>query len=203
VKAIKKLSLIAVLVVALGFSAVLAVISAQNSTLTPTPEITEPTLTPTPTPSPNETSISKPEFTVKLINSTIEVTIKNQPFVPYYDTTVNWTINRMYNIRIKEHKSETWLYPFRASDGYPIQSADAYTVISFRGGTFSERGLEFVTQAIMTTFAFGAQVDFQFQTMTGYITRDLRYTFCPYEFFGETSDWSETQTITIPLNTIP
>ena len=101
--------------------------SAQIPTLTPTPPITpNPTLIPTPTPV--YPKLLVPEFTVKLVdnsydvptthsidpytgqnitnpgyhveNKTIEVTVKNQPFTPFYAVD-SFNASFYYNIRTK------------------------------------------------------------------------------------------------------
>jgi hypothetical protein len=172
---------------------------------------------------------SVPEFTVKLVDSsydvptthsidpytgenvthagrhvesrTIEVKIKNQPFVPYYDTSSGWTINFYLNIRIKGHYSEDWRELFRASDGYPTQSDSDYTVISYQGEYSTTEGMDFTSQTIMTNFPSGGQVDFQVEAMIGYVHREVEGPiFAPWRFTDETSGWSNTQTLTIDTN---
>lgn len=171
------------------------------------------------------TKPSVPEFTVKLVDSsydvptsysidpytgenvthagrhvesrTIEVKIKNQPFVPYNDTSSGWAINFYYNIRIKGHYIEDWRELFRASDGYPTQSDSDYTVISYQGEYSPTEGMDFTSQTIMTKFPSGGQVDFQVEAMIGYVSRAGEPPWYPWRFTGETSGWSETQTLTI------
>ena len=139
---------------------------------------------------------------------TIEFRIKNQPFVPYWiqgnPEAANWTINFYYNIRYKGHFSEHWTNMFISSDGYPRQDYESdYTVLSYQGEYSSTDGLEFNAGSIRTNFPPDAQVDFQTQAMIGYVSRVynpnateplLMY---PWQFTGETSDWSNTQTVTI------
>ena len=201
-------------------------VNTISNTPSPTPTSTLPNeksteLAPIPKP-------SVPEFTVELIDSsydvpttysidpytgenvthtgyhvecrTIEVTIKNQPFVSYYDTSRNWTINFYYNIRIKGHYSEGWTELYRASDGYPTMWSDSeYTVISFQGDYSPTSGMEFTSQTIMTKFPSGGQVDFQVEAMIGYVHRTGEPPWFPWQFTGETSGWSETRTITIDI----
>lgn len=196
----------------------------QEPTIPPTSTLPNETSTTIPKPSP-------PEFTVELTNSSydvpttysidpytgknvthagyhvesrnITVTIKNQPFQSYYYTADNWSINLMYDIRIKGHYSETWSELYRASDGYQLASDSTYTVISFQGNYSPENGMDFTSETIMTTFPSGGQIDFQVEAMIGYVHRvynpnaTSQLDLYPYVFTGETSGWSETQTITI------
>ena len=126
---------------------------------------------------------------------TLEMTIKNQPFVPYYDAGSGWNISFYYTIRIKGYYSEDWIELYRASDGYPTQSDSYYTVISL--GTLGENGLHLETSAKSFDVLSGGQVDFQVEAMIGYVHRALTQ-MNPYIFTGETSGWSNTQTLTIP-----
>jgi hypothetical protein len=172
---------------------------------------------------------SVPEFTVELVDSsydvpttystdpytgenvthagyhvesrTIEVKIKNQPFVSYYDAGRGWTINFYYNIRLKGHFSEDWKELFRASDGYLTQSDSEYTVISYQGEYSPTEGMDFTSQTIMTNFPSGSQLDFQVEAMIGYVHRDASIPFAPWVFTGEKSGWSETLTLTVPIST--
>jgi hypothetical protein len=43
----------------------------------------------------------------------------------------------------------------------------------------------------------GAQVDFQVEAMVGYTSRSGEPPWFPWTFYGETSGWSSTQTLTI------
>lgn len=161
---------------------------------------------------------SVPEFTVKLVDKSydvpttystdpytgekvthegyhvekigIQIKIKNQPFVPYYDDSRGWNIGFDYNIRMKGHFSEEWSYLYRASDGFPPQWSDSdYTVITYTDGVFGTQ---------MIDLPPNAQVDFQVEAMIGYTHRVVDGGFAPWRFTGEKSGWSSTQTITIP-----
>jgi hypothetical protein len=89
---------------------------------------------------------------------TLDMTIKNQPFVPYYNASGGWNIEFYYNIRIKGHYTEDWVELYRSSDGYPTQSDSEYTVISL--GTLGGNGLSLVTNAKMIDVPSGGKVDF-------------------------------------------
>ena len=168
---------------------------------------------------------SIPEFTVELVDSsydvpttysidpftgenvthegyhvesrTIEVKIKNHPFTPYeiQDSAGNsWTINFYFNIRIKGHFSEDWIELYRPSDGYPYQSDSDYTIFSYDWGGDADT----ILGTKMMRIPAGSQVDFQVEAMIGYVHRDGSISmWAPWVFEGETSGWSNTQTITI------
>ena len=178
------------------------------------------------------TKPSVPEFTVKLVDSSydvpttssmdpytgenvthagyrvesrsIEVTIKNQPFVPY--SSGGWNIEFYYNIRIRGHFSEDWIELYRASDGYPTQSDSQNTIISYVLGENNDT----ILGTKMIEFPPNSQVDFQVEAMIGYVSRVYNpnangnpLAMYPWVFTGETSGWSGTQTLTIPASSAP
>ena len=125
----------------------------------------------------------------------IEVKIKNQPFETFKNE-YNQTVNLYYNIRIKGHFEENWTELYRATYGFPRQSIDSdYTVFSY---TWVEHG-ETSIGTWMITLRAGAQADFQVEAMIGQIVDYGPFSeHSPREDFeGETSGWSNTQTITI------
>jgi hypothetical protein len=172
---------------------------------------------------------SVPEFTVKLIDSsydvpttysidpytgenvthpghrvenrTIAVTIKNQPFVPFYDVSSGWNISFYYGVRVKGHYVENWTELYLVED-VPTQSYSEYTVLSY---ALSGEDTYILGDKMME-FPPGAQVDFQVEAMIGYVHRVFnpnatnQLEMYPYYFTGETSGWSETRTITIPTS---
>jgi hypothetical protein len=125
-------------------------------------------------------------------NKSIEITINNQPFAPYADAEGHH-INLYYNVRFKGHFGQDWeeLYPyepirngeFGTYHQNPPQSSSGYTVISFPA-----------------EYPDGALVDFQVQTLEGFYTEWWPFTGVSgmaWQFTGESSDWSNTQTLTI------
>jgi hypothetical protein len=170
-----------------------------------------PTVSPTPIPVP-----SVPEFTVKFVNSSyevpasssinpytgqqvttpgyyvenesIELTIKNQPFVSFIDNT-GANNSLFYNVREKGYYAENWTDLYNPEGGFVPQSNSGYTVISFSLGSFN--GLS----------SSGGKVDFQVQAMIGFTTSSLPpYNPFTYQFVGKTSDWSSTLAVTIPAS---
>jgi len=165
---------------------------------------------------------SVPEFTVKLVahpydvpttystdpytgetithagyhveNKSIEVSIKNQPFTPYTDMDGK-SINLYYNVRVKGHFEENWTELFSASGEYP--SAGSYPKQDYG----SQYTIVFYPRIVPSN----GQMDFQVEALVGYYTQVyLGNTPAYYDVFtGETSDWSNTQTITIGESQTP
>ena len=200
-----------------------------SPTPTPTPVSTEtPLSTATPTPSPMPSipipTPSVPEFTLKFVdnsykvpptktsttnpytgktttttipgysveNLTIEVTIKNQPF----PSTLNGNISNLYyNVETKGHFGYGWTewytYSYSSPGSLQSQSNSEYTVLSFPAN-----------------YQSGYEIDFQVEAILGY-----QYTYTYFigvdipvhasSFAYQSSDWSPTQTITIPAYTVP
>jgi hypothetical protein len=130
-----------------------------------------------------------------VVNKTIEIKIKNQPFEPFYNAN-GQAINLYYNIRIKGYFERNWTEVYRPVYGFPLQSTDSdYTVFSY---TWVEQG-ETQVGSWMITLRNGAQADFQVEAMIGYIADSGPFSDrSPREYFeGKTSGWSNTQSITI------
>ena len=140
-----------------------------------------------------------PEFAAKLIsppeekqsvNRTIELSIKNQPFVSFY------------NVRMRVNDGN-WHLLYPNNNSVPSQSNGEYTILSYLSGHL---GFEYLYNLGYTSqnLSIGDKVDFQVQAMIGSIHRvyNLNHTsqldMYPYVFTGEVSDWSNTQTITLP-----
>jgi hypothetical protein len=130
---------------------------------------------------------SVPEFTLQFVGSpynALVVTVKNQPYDSAFGTMY-------YNLRLKNHNAgnDGWIYPldrlFYSYHTYPEQSTDSeYTNISI---------------TVQSNFLLlGIQNDIEIEAMLGTIGRDAHYNPAPYVFNGQTSDWSNPQTITLP-----
>jgi hypothetical protein len=170
--------------------------------------------TPTPTPIPIPTP-SVPEFTIQpvgpptLVNTTysldqntgqivaqigytneysaVNITIKNQPY-----NSASGFLYLHYNIRIKDHnEADNWTDLYNADEeNYPTQSTDSdYTTISIP----------------IPTIPAGTQTDIQVEAMIGYYETHFNGNPSPQTqistLVGETSGWSDMQTVTIPANT--
>jgi hypothetical protein len=123
--------------------------------------------------------------------SSVKIVIKNQPFSDQSNGDKLY-----YNVRIRprDYPDSYWLELFSAgNEGFPIQSLSNYTIIPL-----SVEG----AQVLGVTIPTGATTDIQVEAMIGHIGRNntlIPYPY-PYVFFGETSGWSNTQTITLPAN---
>jgi hypothetical protein len=188
---------------------------SPTGTISPIPSVTEsPSSTPSPsfpTPSPSPIFIPKPsipEFTLRQIPSfpeknrtTIELTIKNQPF----DKDNIYHYSLVYNVRIRT-SDENWTDLYDAEDGYPYQSDSDYTVLSYVSGEiayYPSDDYPLAPSKEVGILPYYGQVDFQVRAMIGYRTRSWKFyggQMLPYVFEGEKSDWSNAQTITIGEN---
>jgi hypothetical protein len=121
--------------------------------------------------------------------SAVKIVIKNQPFSN--QTNLD---HLYYDVRIKPHNypDSYWNELFNAgADGYPVQTPSNYTIIPL-----PVEG----AQILGVTIPTGATTDIQVEAMIGHIGRNqtmIPYPY-PYVFFGETSGWSKTQTVTLP-----
>ena len=129
---------------------------------------------------------------------TIEIRIKNQPFTPYIDSNGR-NITFYYNIRFKGHYVE-WGSDFDVvynSGNMPTQSNSEYTVIAYN----SERTYAFTLGWVSRYLEVspGGELDFQVKALVGYTYETVTGPgFHAASFTGEESDWSATQTLTIP-----
>lgn len=167
---------------------------AQSTTKPATPEFTVelsgPAFDTPPTYTFNAgTGLFDPQEGYHIPYSTLKIIIKNQPFT----TQTNYDF-LCYNVRIKPHNypDSYWQELFHAeSDGYPLQASGDHTIIPL-----PIEG----SQVLGTVIPTGESTDVQVEAMIGYIGRNQTY---PYEyiFYGETSGWSSTQTVTVPPKT--
>lgn len=209
-----------------GFYIVYQSPTAPAPTPTPTPS-PSPSPTPTPAPSVPIPTPSVPEFTAKYVNSSYEVptsystdpytgqnvthpsyyvdnesivvTIKNQAFASFIDNIngAPWNISLFLNVREKGHYAENWTEIYYADD-YLYQTNSDYTTVAY---SLTQNDFQFGND-----LSSGGQVDFQVEALIGYVDRDFSHGFfdAPYVFNGQTSGWSNTQTVTVsgnvPLN---
>jgi hypothetical protein len=200
-----------------GFSLILILFLVTSSLIMAKPAFAQ-TISPSPVPIPIP---SVPEFAIQLVGpsytqpttyqldqstgqvvatigytneySGVEVTIKNQPLVfDYSNVHLIGAFGFYYNIQIKPHSSSgDWTDIYQAwNNGYGVPSNSEYTTLSF--SIEGQMGVGVLA---------GTQIDIHVQAMIGEIGRDGRYIPAPWVFRGETSAWSNTQTISIPANT--
>lgn len=114
-------------------------------------------------------------------NKSVEIKILNQAFTPYWlDSSQQQWIMLFYNITYKGHYEDTWQYYaiYGKEPFYFSQSTSEYSIFSF--SPLPDEG----------------QLDFRIQAQIGYYD----YYYMPYKvytFHGETSGWSNAQTITV------
>jgi hypothetical protein len=137
--------------------------------------------------------LSVPEFTADVKDDRIVLKIKNQPFESYYNPDRGLNVNLYYNLRYKT--SGDWEEVYRPSDFYLTPDLGSeYTTISFP----ASNSITFVTDGRKVTVHFD-EIQFQAEAMIGTISRQATDSalLAPWVFNGETSGWSETQTVTV------
>lgn len=133
---------------------------------------------------------SVPDFTVKAVANTIEVTIKNQPLTPYE----NGSYPRLYyGFRFKDHNEKIGFWDYD-----PVY----FVLPSTYGGYYKASDSDFTVVSLSLEghhFPSG-QIDIQAFALVGnqYPTNMQNGTV--YGFEGVISGWSNTQPITIPAS---
>ena len=128
------------------------------------------------------------------LNNSIVVTIQNQPSV--YEN-----LSFYYNVQEKGHFGDQWnSFPTHLETGYPASSSE-FTVVEI--GFESDNG-SYSPDKIQDNIPSGGQVDFQVEALLGYYNTVPNYPpgsniqFGTTQVFeGESSGWSNTETITI------
>jgi len=140
---------------------------------------------------------------------TIEIRIKNVQFTPFEikNGSNTHTVNFHYNIRFKGHFEEEWRYPYNPNvNSYMGRDSGVETIISHQGEYSSTEGLKLTPDrgGFYATFPPNAKIDFQVQAMIGYVHHVVvAGPFSGMVFEGQTSDWSNTKTITIADGLVP
>jgi hypothetical protein len=138
--------------------------------------------------------------------SAVEVSIKNQPYSPYYDANSGLTTVFCYNIRVEDHsQTNNWTVLYNPYTYYPTMSNSDYTniLIPVEG---SQIALP-VTPRNNVFIPTGACTDIQVEALIGVVTGHLvlptngGFPSVSYVFNGTESGWSDTQMITLPANT--
>jgi len=140
-------------------------------------------------------------------NKSIVVTIKNQPFVSYRNEN-NSVVGLFYSVRLKGHFQDSYGEP--SSESYIYRSDSDYTSVycglNGNNGTAPFTG-DFWLGGI--EIPAGGQVDFQVKALIGYYTRVYGEFVPPFGqsyhdvFTGESSGWSNTQTLIIGESQTP
>jgi hypothetical protein len=145
-------------------------------------------------------------------NGTVKVKIKNQPFTSYKDSQGNW-LCLCYNVRWKGHFDDTWREYISSRFGNEHTYIDAGGFNSVGSWSTNTPHTELTYYVGIDdnmnshrSFSLGSvsndgQIDFQVQALIGYytVTEVLEFfrLYDHYEFTGESSDWSRTQTVAI------
>jgi hypothetical protein len=201
--AIKTFALFLTLIVALACVTLLVVepTSAQTATPSsiPTPSVPEFTVQPVGPPIIVNTTYSLDTNTGQVVAkigytneySAVNITVKNQhvslPNQTYF----------YYNVQLKLHDSAIWItniYPLAETD-YPLQSNSEYTVLSFTTTYLSQYFEAYYNISLVN----GAEIDIQVEALIGKIVTVGGFPEGT-EFNGQTSGWSNTQTVTLPAN---
>jgi hypothetical protein len=178
-----------------------------------------------PSPVPTTPSNCTPvqDFTLRYVDHSYDVApVPTSSTDPYTGMVLNWTIPGrhvdgqtveaviknpqgavFYNFRYKEHFADGWKYmPFNPNDSLPYFLSDSYSVpFQASNSTYSELSLYFLAWEHVSA---GGQIDVQVQALYGYFRAVPYVHIAPigptYDFYfnGSASEWSTTQTITIP-----
>ena len=190
----KGLALVLILTVAISCLTLLTVKPASAQTI-PVPSVPQFTLQLIGPPFTFNTTYSLDPNTGKIVAdlgytnqySSVVLTIENQPFDASYGALY-------YNVRIENQNTQTangnW-YVLSLGDENPEQTAGSeYTKIPFS------------TEGQGVPNLAGTKTDIQVQAMLGSYTFEQTGTFADWEyvFTGSTSNWSNSQTISVPAN---
>jgi len=127
----------------------------------------------------------------------VELIIENPPFTPYNDSDGN-EINLYFNFRGKPHFGGEWrTYPLIDGSLYhgpsffvPVPAAPKFPASSSEYTNITLDLSVFFSYEQYGDLSNGSQIDLQVQSLVGY--------FDYYQFEGQRSAWSETQTMVIP-----
>jgi hypothetical protein len=142
---------------------------------------------------------SVPEFTVRIVASSLEVTIKNQPITAYVDTNSS-NPSLYYGFRFKDHNDTfpNWNYSpiyyvgISSYGTYYKASTSDYTIVSFPAGSYP-----------LTGIIDSGQVDLQVIALIGNEVPTNYENGTVYGFDGVESVWSSIQTIDFTLTKEP
>jgi hypothetical protein len=149
-------------------------------------------------------------------NFTIELTIKNQPFstapIQLEQGGSTWIPEFFYDVNVKGHYTQNWtiMYPF--AEG-PKPSNSDYTTITYElvdsEQNYEMRSFSGIGSNSITGIPGHSTLDFQVRAIFGVMHRISNGSatnileMYPWVFDGEISDWSNTQSVTIPAAEAP
>jgi hypothetical protein len=153
-----------------------------------------------------QTVTTQPGYHV--LNGTIEILVNHQVFTRHYDSD-NRYIQLFLRIAYKGHFATSWKYypgDFEGNSQYLLASKFGSTNFRFGLGKdlFGGEDRTIFTLPTIGGGAAGGEVDFKVEAFIGYREK-CEYTalsgLSTYDVYtGESSGWSNTQTITIPTN---
>jgi hypothetical protein len=138
---------------------------------------------------------SVPEFTVRIVESSLEVTIKNQPITAYVDTDSD-NPSLYYGFRFKDHNATIpdwydvpmwYFFGYSSYETYYKASDSDNTVVSFP--------FENLTYTLNS-----GRVDMQVMALIGNEIPSNAQNRIIYVFDGVMGSWSDVQTVTIPTS---
>jgi hypothetical protein len=127
-------------------------------------------------------------------NGSIQLTISNQEYNSYYDS--NGHLIKLYNhIRMKDHSKAEWHYSTDLEPKYfPVENAKFVAVFPV---TDNNVGNKIISTSGKVDFSVEAFLGYSTKVITGGDPIILRPGDYHYDFYGEVSGWSNTQTVDI------
>lgn len=137
-----------------------------------------------------------------MINGTFTVSIKNQPFTPYYDSD-GYPINLYYQVRVKLLDPQYYSYLPEYGQYYAASNSTHTTVTcGYKGHDFWRY---WAGMPAYSPYKADGTADFQVQAFIGHTVTTLPYSGpvpsyadASVKYVGQTSDWSKSQTATVP-----
>ncbi len=138
-------------------------------------------------------------------NRTLFFTIRNQPFTQYNDSG-GTEIGMYYNFRVKDHSGDQWYYYPFGPNGASTWLYGIFDMASLSNPFFNASNsgnttlhINFYSFFDVQTFPGNSQLDIQVQALIGQV--NIVYTGLRagngYNFTGNSSSWSKTQTISL------
>lgn len=131
----------------------------------------------------------------------IDVIIENPDTHSFYSVVNESVVKVYYNIRVKTNLDDEWRSDANSSSNLAPTEESDYTTVPFGYGAQNLGGY----RIWLGDLAPGTKVDFQVRAVDGFYTKTTEedpicWRLTEFNVFHETghSDWSETQTITIP-----
>ena len=147
-----------------------------------------------------ETTYTQPGYTLE--NKSIEITITNPPFIPYSLNTTKSYSHETGGIHTSEYTRTVNIYYEIGVIGHYGTDSDWTTV----GGNYTGAGpqsnaqldSEYTFISIKADYPNDALLDFRVRTLTGYyVAWGRNVVIFGYDFFGQESNWSNTQTLAL------